>query len=92
MRTPTSLREPDRVFGPEVVVVPGNRISIREFVVLRVILPFVTLAKTPLAPSTRMGSAVGIEAARAKLAGDDVIGEGYEILNVVVVRTELAMI
>jgi hypothetical protein len=92
MRTPTSLKEPDRVFAPEAVVVPGNRISIRELVVLSVTLPFVIVANTPLAPSIRIGSAAGIEGARVNVAGDDVIGEGYVILNVVVVSTELAMI
>jgi hypothetical protein len=90
MRTPTILNEPDWVFVVPLVV-PGNRISTLELVVLRVILPFVTLANTPLAPSIRMGSAAGIDGARVKVAGDDVIGDGYVILKVVVVRTELAM-
>jgi hypothetical protein len=80
------------VFGPDVLVVPGNRISIRELVVLSVILPFVMLANTPLAPSIRIGSCDGIEGAGVKDAGEDVIGEGYTILNVVVVRTEFAII
>jgi hypothetical protein len=91
MRTPTTLKEPDRVFTALAAVLPGNRISTLELVVLRVILPFVMLANTPLAPSIRMGSAAGIDGARVKVAGDDVIGEGYVILKVVVVRTELAM-
>jgi hypothetical protein len=49
-------------------------ISILEFVVLST--GFDTLANTPVAPSIRIGSAGGIEAAGVNVAGEDVIGEG----------------
>jgi hypothetical protein len=52
---------------------------------------FDTLANTPVAPSIRMMSVGGIEGAAVKLAGEDVIGEGYAILKVVVVSGELAI-
>jgi hypothetical protein len=64
-------------------------ISILEFAVLST--GFETLANTPVAPSIRIGSAPGIEGASVNVDGDDVIGEGYVILNVVVVRGEFAI-
>ena len=93
MRTPTSRKEPDWLFPPGNA---GNVISTRELVVLST--AFVILANTPVAPSIRIGSCGGIAPPIPGPAvlvknptGDDVIGEGYVILNVVVVRGEFAI-
>jgi hypothetical protein len=85
MRTPTSLKEPDWLFPAGT---PGKLISILEFSVLSTGTP--TPANTPVAPSILIGSFVGIDGA-TNPAGEDVIGDGYEILRVVVVNGELAI-
>ena len=91
MRTPTSLNEPDSVFPAGAA---GKVISILELVVLST--AFVIAANTPVAPSIRIASVGGIAPpipalGEKKPTGDDVIGEGYVILKVVVVSGELAI-
>src|SRR4051812_12882223 len=76
---------------------PGNAfswISILEFVVFST--GFETFANTPVAPSIRIGSWLGIPwpvpfPSGLKVVGEDVIGEGYVILKLVVVRGEFAI-
>jgi len=80
MRTPTNLNEPP-VDGRGAERA-GSGISILDNVVFSTGAP--TVANSPVAPSTRMGSWIGIAPA-TKVVGEEVMGEGYEILNVVAV-------
>lgn len=85
IRTPTSRNDPEAALLGDA----NNVISILELVVFKT--GFETLANTPVAPSIRIGSLVGIEGAAVNVDGDEVIGPGYVILRVVVVSGELAI-